>query len=106
VKFHNQFELTPIAVPFVLACSGRISGTYTHGTQFMVAPNANMYVKKNAIAPDANLAPLAVPSAWDSREATNIMEMPMNSDPHIIVDRRPIRSSAREGMSEPSGNMS
>lgn len=66
----------------------------------------NMYVKKKAIAADENLAPLAEPSAWDSRAATNIMEMPMKRDPHIIVGRRPMRSSAREGIRDPSGNMS
>lgn len=33
----------PTAEPLARTCSGRISGTYTHGMQFIVAPNESMY---------------------------------------------------------------
>lgn len=47
VKFHSQLELTPMAVPFVRASKGRISGTYTHGTELTDMPWISMYRKKN-----------------------------------------------------------
>lgn len=34
--------------PLALACSGRISGAYTHGIQFTEAPKISMKRKKNA----------------------------------------------------------
>jgi hypothetical protein len=105
-KFHNQFELTPIAVPRVRACSGRISGTYTQGTQFILAPKMNMYVKKNATDPEANALPRDVSLLCERRAETSIIEILRPAEPQSIVLRRPILSKVREGMREPSGNIS
>lgn len=42
-KFQIQFAEMPTAVPFARTCKGRISGTYTQGMQFAVAPKMSMY---------------------------------------------------------------
>lgn len=42
--YHSQLLDIPTAVPFALACKGRISGTYTHGMQFALAPKMSMSI--------------------------------------------------------------
>ncbi|KAH3659051.1 hypothetical protein OGATHE_006777 [Ogataea polymorpha] len=49
-KFMIQFDEIPMALPLDLSCNGRISDTYTQGTQFMAAPKNAMNVKKKATA--------------------------------------------------------
>jgi hypothetical protein len=44
-KFQIQFALIPTAVPLARTCRGRISGTYTHGMQFAVAPKISTKVE-------------------------------------------------------------
>jgi hypothetical protein len=42
-KFQIQFAEMPTALPLARTWRGRISGTYTHGMQFTVAPKMSMY---------------------------------------------------------------
>jgi hypothetical protein len=104
VKFQSQLELIPIAVPLVRASRGRISGTYTHGTELIDMPWMSMKRKKKDTDAEAYAVPLGL-STCDNSAATIIMQTPKPKEPIIIVRRRPIRSSMNAGRREPSINI-
>lgn len=100
----------PTAVPFARTCSGKISGTYTHGMQLAVEPKISMYTKKKATEAVAVFTPVSCEYSLGlnlklSRTEINIMLIARPRLPHIIGLRRPMRSRKKVGMREPKKNL-
>lgn len=94
---HSQLAEMPIALPLARARRGRISGTYTQGTQLALAPKISMYRKKNAI--DALEVPFCL---MLKSTAINNMQTERPADPNIMGFLRPRRSRKIAGMMLPA----